>query len=248
MRYFILSDIHGNLEALDAVIAHADGQGYDAVLVLGDLVGYGADPNGVIERVQALNPAGMIRGNHDKVAAGMETAESFNAAARRAVSWTSAALTQQNRAFLAALPEGPLLVDDDVEICHGAPSDEDHYLFETVDAARALRESERPVCFFGHTHVQVVYQLSDDNSLEMSSFDVSSGRRLTLQPYNKYLVNPGSVGQPRDGDPRAGYALLDTETRELMLFRLIYAVEAAQTKILKAGLPEILASRLGLGR
>jgi diadenosine tetraphosphatase ApaH/serine/threonine PP2A family protein phosphatase len=104
------------------------------------------------------------------------------------------------------------------------------------------------VCFFGHTHVQVIYQLSDDNSLEMSSFDASSGRRLTLQPLNKYLVNPGSVGQPRDGDPRAGYGLLDTETRELMLFRVIYAVEVAQTKILEAGLPEILASRLGLGR
>src|SRR4029450_13468173 len=130
MRYFILSDIHGNLEALDAVIAHADGQGYDAALVLGDLVGYGADPNRVMERVQALSPVGMISGNHDKVAAGMETADSFNAAARRAVSWTAAALTKKNRAFLAALPEGPLLVDEHVEICHGAPSDEDHYLFE----------------------------------------------------------------------------------------------------------------------
>ena len=248
MRYLILSDIHGNLEALEAVLAHADSQGHDAVLVLGDLVGYGADPNAVIQRVQALNPVAMVRGNHDKVAVGMETADSFNMAARRAVSWTASALTPESRAFLTALPEGPVLVDDDVEICHGAPSDEDKYLFEAGDAAFALLESRRPVCVFGHTHVQVVYELSDDDSLNVSGFDDSSGRRLTLEPSCKYLVNPGSVGQPRDGDARAAYGLLDTGARELKLFRVAYDVEKAQAKIRGAGLPEILASRLALGR
>lgn len=248
MRYLILSDIHGNLEALEAVLAHAESQGYDSALVLGDLVGYGADPNAVIQRIQALNPTAIVRGNHDKVAVGMETADSFNLAARRAVSWTAAALTPESRAFLTALPEGPILVNDDVEICHGAPSDEDKYLFEAGDAAHALLESRRPVCFFGHTHVQVVYQLSDDDSLDVSGFDESSGRRLTLDPSCKYLANPGSVGQPRDGDARASYGLLDTGVRELMLFRVPYDVEAAQAKIRAAGLPEILAARLGLGR
>ena len=248
MRYIILSDIHGNLEALEAVLAHAERQGYDAALVLGDLVGYGADPNTVIERIQALGPVAMVRGNHDKVAAGMENASSFNLAARRAVAWTSTALTPENLAFLVALPEGPILVDDDVEICHGAPSDEDKYLFEAGDAAHALLESQRPICFFGHTHVQVVYQLSGDDSLDVSGFDESSGRRLTLDPTCKYLINPGSVGQPRDGDARASYALVDTGARELMLFRVPYDVEEAQAKIRAAGLPEILAARLGLGR
>jgi predicted phosphodiesterase len=248
MRYVILSDIHGNLEALDAVIAHAERQPYHAVLVLGDLVGYGADPNAVITRIQALNPIASVRGNHDKVAAGMDTADTFNMAARRAVSWTSAALTPESREYLAALPEGPLVVDDDVEICHGAPSDEDKYMFESVDAARALLESRRPICFFGHTHVQVVYELSRDNLLTMSAFDAASGRRLTLEPSSRYLVNPGSVGQPRDGDPRAAYGLLDTDTREVMLFRVVYEVAVAQEKIREAGLPEILASRLALGR
>ena len=248
MRYVIFSDIHGNLEALEAVIAHAERQDYDAVLMLGDLVGYGADPNAVVDRIQALNPLASVRGNHDKVAAGMETAESFNMAARRAVSWTSAALTSESQAYLAGLPEGPLVVDDDVEICHGAPSDEDRYVFEAVDAANALRDVRRPICFFGHTHVQVVYELSNDHLLTMSTSDASSGRRLTLEGSSKYLVNPGSVGQPRDGDPRAAYALLDTESRELMLFRVVYSVETAQEKIREAGLPEILASRLALGR
>jgi predicted phosphodiesterase len=248
MRYVILSDIHANLEALDAVIAHADRQGYDAVLVLGDLVGYGADPNAVVARIQALGPVASVRGNHDKVAAGMETADSFNMAARRAVSWTSAALTAESRTYLAGLPEGPLLVDDDVEVCHGAPSDEDKYLFEVVDAALALRDSRRPICFFGHTHVQLVYELSNDNLLTMSTSDAASGRWLTLERSSKYLVNPGSVGQPRDGDPRAAYALLDTESHELMLFRVVYPIKAAQEKIREAGLPEILAARLALGR
>ena len=248
MRYAILSDIHGNLEALDAVIVHADAQGYTALLVLGDLVGYGADPNAVVARIQALGPAASVRGNHDKVAVGMETADSFNMAARRAVSWTAAALTAETRTYLVDLPEGPLLVDDDVEVCHGAPSDEDKYLFDVADAAAALRDSRRPICLFGHTHVQLVYELSDDNLLTMSTFDMASGRRLTLDRSNKYLVNPGSVGQPRDGDPRAAYALLDTESYELVLFRVVYPIRAAQEKIRGAGLPEILAARLALGR
>jgi len=248
MRYFILSDIHANLEALEAVLTHADTQRYDAALVLGDLVGYGADPNAVVQRIQALNPVAIVRGNHDKVATGTENADSFNMAARRAVSWTSAALTSESHAFLAALPEGPVLVNDDVEICHGAPSDEDKYVFEEMDAVRALLESRRPVCLFGHTHVQVVYQLSHDDALNVSGFDESSGRRLTLEPSCKYLVNPGSVGQPRDGDARAAYGLLDTGARELMLFRVAYDVEEAQAKIRNAGLPEVLASRLALGR
>jgi len=248
MRYLILSDIHANIEALDAVLAHADAEGYDGALVLGDLVGYGADPNAVVERIRALNPIAIIRGNHDKVAAGVEGADSFNTAARRAVSWTSAVLTPENRAYLAALPEGPLLVDEAVEVCHGTPSDEDEYLFEVSDAVRALRESERTACFFGHTHVQIIYQLSDNEWLDVSGSDSASGRRLTLQPSTKYLINPGSVGQPRDGDPRAAYGLFDTATRELTLFRVSYPIDTAQAKIRQAGLPEVLASRLRVGR
>src|SRR5512134_1631988 len=123
MRYLILSDIHGNLEALDSVLAHAAAQEYDNALVLGDLVGYGADPNAVVDAIRALNPISSIRGNHDKVAARLEGSEAFNMAARKAISWTTETLTAENLQYLAVLDEGPRLVDDQVEICHGAPSD-----------------------------------------------------------------------------------------------------------------------------
>ncbi|HEY7441223.1 MAG TPA: metallophosphoesterase family protein [Vicinamibacterales bacterium] len=248
MRYLILSDIHGNLEALDAVLAHAAAQEFDNVLVLGDLVGYGADPNAVVDAIRALDPFSVIRGNHDKVAARLEGAEAFNIAARKAISWTTQTLTAKNLDYLAALEEGPLLVDDQVEICHGAPSDEDEYLFEVRDAVRALRDAKRPICFFGHTHVQIVYQLSDEGELDVSGSDASSARRLSLLGSHKYLINPGSIGQPRDGDPRAAYGLLDSEIQELKLFRVSYAVDRAQAKIRQAGLPEVLASRLAVGR
>lgn len=248
MRYFVLSDIHGNLEAFQAVMEHAADQKYDEALVLGDLVGYGADPNAIVEGVIALEPTGIIRGNHDKVASGVESSEGFNMAARRAAAWTTDALTPAHQAYLANLPIGPGFIEPDIEICHGAPSDEDEYLFEAHDAARALRDTTRPTCFFGHTHVPVIYQLSPDNSLDVSGLDRSSGRRLALQPGCKYLINPGSVGQPRDGDPRAAYAVLDTESREVTLFRVAYAIEAAQAKIREAGLPDVLAARLATGR
>ena len=152
MRSLIVSDIHGNLEALDTVLAVLDGR-YDDVLVLGDLVGYGADPNGVVDRVKSLNPRAVIRGNHDKVAAGLEDGDSFNAVARSAVLWTFEALTPENRAYLSNLPEGPVEIDDLLEICHGTPYDEDAYLFDELDALRAFEAATRPVCLYGHTHV-----------------------------------------------------------------------------------------------
>src|SRR5580765_5620767 len=155
MRYLVISDVHANLEALDAVLAAA-GQ-YDRVLVLGDLVGYGADPNAVIDRVRSLPSATCIRGNHDKVGAGLEDTDGFNYLARHAIAWTANALTPDRREWLAALPEGPAIVDPFVEICHGAPFDEDVYIFDDLDAMRALRASERPLCLFGHTHVPAAF-------------------------------------------------------------------------------------------
>src|SRR5207237_8672538 len=130
MRYLVLTDIHANLEALDACLADAIARGYDESLVLGDLVGYGADPNATIDRVQALEPTAIVRGNHDKVACGLEQAEGFNAVAKNAARWTLDLLTAPHREWLAALPEGPHVVDDTVEICHGSPIDEEEYLFD----------------------------------------------------------------------------------------------------------------------
>ena len=151
MNYLVISDIHANLEALEATLQAAGS--YDRVLVLGDLVGYGADPNAVIDRVRALPTAEIIRGNHDKVGAGVEGIEGFNHLARQAIEWTAAALTAENRAWLAALPQGPVVIDDLTEVCHGTPFDEDVYVFDDMDALRSLHAAQRPLCLFGHTHV-----------------------------------------------------------------------------------------------
>jgi diadenosine tetraphosphatase ApaH/serine/threonine PP2A family protein phosphatase len=247
VRYFVISDIHANLEALETVLAAGAALTYDKMLVLGDLVGYGADPNKVVECIRDLKPDGLIRGNHDKVGSGIEGPDGFNSVARSAIRWTYDALTEANRQWLAQLPEGPVQVDDFIEICHGTPFDEDAYVFDDLDALRAIHAAHRPVCLFGHTHVQVGYSLDAD---QFSLTTVDDRRPLNVVFLNgaRHLVNPGSVGQPRDGDARAGYALVDTERREIAIYRLEYPVEKAQAKILDAGLPEVLAQRLALGR
>ena len=247
MRYLVLSDIHGNLEALDACLADARQRGFESTLVLGDLVGYGADPNTVIVRIRALSPRAIVRGNHDKVASGIEPPEGFNAVARAAVEWTLAALTPENRTWLAELPRGPIAVDDLVEICHGTPYDEDAYVFDDLDALRALHAASRPVCLFGHTHVQVGYSIRQ-NEFGIETADETRPYRVALNGPTRYLINPGSVGQPRDGDPRAGFAVVDTEAHDVVLHRIVYPVARAQARIVAEGLPEILAHRLALGR
>lgn len=247
MRYLVLTDIHANLEALDTCLAHAKAQGYDQTLVLGDLVGYGPDPNEVIERIQSLNPVAMIRGNHDKVACGLEQPEGFNAVARRAALWTFEVLAPANRTWLAALPKGPIIVDDLIQICHGSPVDEDAYLFDELDAVRALKMSQRPLCLFGHTHYPVSFALIDGR-VEVIGGPSSLDAPIILQEGSKYLINPGAVGQPRDGDARAAYAIADSTAKRVDLYRLPYPIEQTQAKVTKAGLPDVLAQRLAVGR
>jgi diadenosine tetraphosphatase ApaH/serine/threonine PP2A family protein phosphatase len=244
MKYLILSDIHANLEALDATLAAAGD--YDRALVLGDLVGYGANPDEVIERMRALPSATFIRGNHDKVATGLETVENFNHLARYAIQWTAATLAPANRDWLAALPAGPTEIDGLVQICHGAPFDEDVYIFDDLDARRAFAAMTRAVCLFGHTHVPAAFRFDED----MASIGPPRGERfrLPLDQDCMYLVNCGAVGQPRDGDPRAAFALLDTSERVLTVMRVVYDIPTAQAKIIAAGLPEVLAQRLAIGR
>jgi predicted phosphodiesterase len=248
VRYLVISDIHGNLQALQTVIETLKPIGYDRVLVLGDLVGYGADPNAVIDAVRALDPLAIIRGNHDKVAAGIEDGESFNIVAKSAVQWTHDTLTPENRAFLANLPAGPLAVDDLVEICHGSPFDEDAYIFDELDALRSFESASRPLCLFGHTHVAIAFRRTADR-LELPAGPGDTHQvRITFESDSSYLVNAGSVGQPRDGDPRAGAALVDTAVGYVEMYRITYPVEEAQRRIRLAGLPEVLAKRLALGR
>jgi len=246
VRYLILSDIHANLDGLETVLAHASGA-WDKVLVLGDLVGYGAEPNEVMDRIHELKAAAVIRGNHDKAACGIDDGSQFNHVARVAAEWTGAQLTAANRDYLRNLPMGPVQIDPLLEICHGAPFDEDHYIFDGADAREALQSASRPLCLFGHTHLPVMFRARAD-ALEGAPPDPDVETALPIESDGQYLVNVGSVGQPRDGDPRAGYGILDTDARELRLRRVVYPVESAQRKILAAGLPASLANRLALGR
>ena len=244
MRYLILSDLHANLHALDAVMTDATEVGYDAVLVLGDLVGYGADPAAVIERTFDLKPVALIRGNHDKVCAGLEPATSFNDAARASVEWTASVLTPEHLERLRTLPMGPQLVTPDIEICHGAPFDEDHYVFDDRDASRAADAASARICLFGHTHIPAVFATAQDPVLASEAAD----DELRLPMSGPVLMNVGSVGQPRDGDPRAAYGLLDEAAGTIRLRRVEYDVRGAQEAILKAGLPPWLAIRLERGQ
>src|SRR5581483_5633728 len=192
MRFLVLSDIHGNLEALEACLADAGAHGYNQVLVLGDLVGYGADANAVVDRIRRLQPRAIVRGNHDKVACGIEAADGFNPVARSAAEWTAAVLAPEHREWLAGLPQGPVQVDDLIEICHGSPFDEDAYVFDELDAARALAAASRPLCLFGHTHFAAAFALEGGavGALELGG---AAEHRVTIDRDARYLINPGSV-------------------------------------------------------
>jgi diadenosine tetraphosphatase ApaH/serine/threonine PP2A family protein phosphatase len=245
VRYLVLSDLHANLEAFDAVLADAAAVGYDQVLVLGDLVGYGADPGPVIDRTLALQPVALIRGNHDKVCAGIEPPVLFNEIARRSIEWTASVVSADQLRVLHDLPKGPAMVTGELEICHGAPFDEDHYLFDIADAARAFSSAGARICLFGHTHLPAVFAMATD---PVQSVAHATGEDLTLPVTGPALINVGSVGQPRDGDPRAAYGILDLEARVLLMRRVAYDVKTAKRKILDAGLPEWLGLRLEKGR
>jgi predicted phosphodiesterase len=245
VRYLILTDIHGNIHALDAVLADAATVGYDAALCLGDLVGYGADPAAVIARILALSPVAMVRGNHDKVAAGLEPAMLFNEVARRSIEWTQRVLSASERQALTELPKGPRLVTEELEICHGAPFDEDFYVFGQDDAARSLDSASARICLYGHTHLPAVFTTAEDPA---TSGNGLAEDELALPRAGPALINVGSVGQPRDGDPRAAYGLLDLDRQTIRLRRTPYDVHGAQRQIVNAGLPPWLALRLEKGQ
>ena len=245
MRYLLLSDLHSNLEALEAALHHARGEACDGVLVLGDIVGYGPDPNAVIEILRSL--PGMIagRGNHDKVAAGLERGETFNAAARAAAEWTGRQLTESNLQFLRDLPRGPREFAPGRLLCHGTPLDEDMYLLEEGTARRCFGEVLFDLCFFGHSHFPCAFGLDGSRvDLEMARGERT---RFALRPDRRYLINPGSLGQPRDRNPRASFAVYDEGSAEVTVHRVAYPIESTRDKILRAGLPSVLGDRLRLG-
>ena len=246
MRYLVVSDLHSNWQALEAVVRDAAG-GYDRAFCCGDLVGYGADPNLVVDWVRA-NCAVVVRGNHDKVSTGQEDLEWFNPVARTSALWTQGNLTPANIEYIRGLPKGPVLLDG-FQVLHGSPFDEDEYVMAAGEAGQAFGYLESRLAFFGHTHVQGGFIW---NQSRVETIPATSARRrrqeMEIDPECGYLVNPGSVGQPRDGDPRAAYVLYDSDARTVSYCRTPYDVAAAQEKIRQAGLPPILADRLSKGR
>lgn len=245
MRFLILSDIHANLEALNAVLWDAAPRFYQAVLCLGDIVGYGPNPNEVTAWVR--NHADVvIRGNHDKACSGVDSYDSFNTVAQCSSLWTKEELLPEHAQWLLNLNRGPVLVEE-FNLVHGAPDDEDRYMFHEHEAERGFAYAYQPLTFFGHTHVQGGFI----GELCRRSFEVSRlnmfPSQIAILPDRSYLLNPGAVGQPRDGDVRAAYCIYDSPLRVVEFYRVDYDIRTVQDKILARGLPEELAFRLASG-
>ena len=237
----IISDIHANLEALEATLADAKRAGVTKIVCLGDVVGYGADPNRCVERIHEVAMASVL-GNHDAATLDERGAENFNAVARVAIQWTREQMTSENMEILRKTPLE--YIADGALYVHASPEDPNlwNYVLTETDARAAFDCCDEFICFIGHSHVPVRLLLVN------GSLDVVQDAELTVPQGARALVNVGSVGQPRDGDWRASYALFDPKSRSVVSRRVEYDCQTAASKILAAGLPEVLARRLALGR
>lgn len=240
-----MSDLHANWYALEAVLAHANGR-YDQVVCCGDLVGYNPHPARVVDWTRECCTS-IVRGNHDKVVAGIEGLEWFNEVAQIAARWTIQQLDPAQLEYLRDLPAGPV-EHDGFHLWHGSPRDEDEYVTGPHDPGALFSCLQLPLGFFGHTHLQGTFF---SKQRRVSAYPAIPKNRvelaIELEPDTLYMVNPGSVGQPRDGDPRAGYALLDTDENVCYLRRVPYPFEKTAEEIRQAGLPDILGERLQYG-
>ena len=241
MRYAVVSDVHSNIEALDAVFATIRDD--DALLCLGDIVGYGPNPNECVEKIQARATATVL-GNHDVAAIDNFGLAYFNPAAREAMKWTQGVLTPENLAWLDGL--GYEFRMPEFLLVHGAPVNYFEYVLDKAAAARAFAATDAPLIFIGHTHIAEVYALRPDGKLEHAH--LQQGGQVALEEGTRYLVNVGSVGQPRDLNPRASFAFYDTLERTVTITRVEYPIAQVQQKIVSARLPDALARRLLVGR
>lgn len=240
MRFAIFSDLHGNLEATQAVLADAAAQGCSQHICLGDLVGYNANPHECVEAVRALD-CPTVKGNHDEQAALDTSSRDFNEMAEHAISWTRAHVTGEDKRWLADLPLSRQVREFTIVHATLDTPAEWGYVFNNLDAAASFTYQHTPVCFLGHTHAAGAF-VKDDSVRRVRA------ETLQIEPGKKYLINTGSVGQPRDGDPRAAYCIYDLERNVVEQRRVSYDLATTQRKIIEAGLPRALADRLELGR
>lgn len=242
MRVLVISDIHSNYTALEAVLR--DAGRVDETWCLGDLIGYGPDPNMVIEAVRQLSGLTCMLGNHDAAVLGRMQLAAFNGDARRSLTWTSNVLNADNMDFLRGLPHASI-VRSDVTLAHGSPRDPVwEYILNTLSARLNFPHFTTPFCFVGHSHIQSIFQLDEKND-RVSMALARVGEPVPLKP--RAIVNPGSVGQPRDRDPRAAYAIYEPETRAWEARRVSYDIGSVQDRVRGAGLPEKHAARLAEG-
>jgi predicted phosphodiesterase len=245
VRALVVSDVHSNAEALRAVLHRVRRKKFDHIVCLGDFVGYGAQPNQVLDVMRTFKATKLyIRGNHDRVASGIDDGEGFNHAAKYAALWTRDHLSAPNRRFLVNLAHGPTR-GDGVMLCHGSPHDEDEYVFNEHHARGVFEMHDVPLILYGHTHLPVIF--SCDAAGYVRGFAVRGEAIVKLDPRLRYLINPGSVGQPRDRNPQASFAIVDSTKRTVQFFRVEYDVAKTQASIMAAGLPRILADRLRHG-
>lgn len=244
MRYLIFSDIHSNLEAFEKLLTLKKVQEADKFLFLGDLVGYGADPNLTIQFYKELKDVYSIRGNHDKVISELESSSLFNPVAAFSAEWSKLQIGKENLSILLDMKKGPRVIDHFITICHGSTFDEDYYVFSMFEAVESFRFMQTSIGFFGHTHFPIIYLLRNE---KIDVVPLNKNTKIKLDPNTRYLINPGSIGQPRDKDPNPSFIIFDSTKREIQFIRYSYNVKKAQKKIREAGLPEILASRLESG-
>jgi len=244
VRYLVFSDIHSNQEAFEKFLGQKKVKNVDKILFLGDLVGYGPNPNEVIDQFRELPRLKAVRGNHDKVIADLESSSLFNPAAAFSAEWSKLKISPANFQYLKKLPKGPQIVDRFITICHGSTFDEDYYVFSQFEASESFKFMETSIGFFGHTHFPIIYYLRNE---KLDVVPLSENTRIKLDGNTCYLINPGSIGQPRDKNPASSYIVFDSTKMEISFNRFTYEVSKTQKKIREAGLPELLASRLEAG-
>ncbi len=241
-RIGVIADVHGNLPALDTVLAALNAVGVDQIVSCGDIVGYGPWPREVIARLRAVNVP-SVQGNHDAAAGGVLPTDHFTAAARAAIDWIKARLTPEDGAFLAALPLTTVIAG--MTVVHGSmrgPLWE--YILDSWTAGESFRRLETDIGLFGHSHIQGGFTAAGS---KVDTIDPRTGE-IDIIPGMRYLINPGSVGQPRDGDPRAAYAIIDLDVPKVSYRRIAYDITTTQREINRVGLPRELADRLSVGR